>query len=38
MVLDSSRKLYYEDIEILENLENKKSIVLLNKTDLATTN
>ncbi len=34
MVLDSSRKLDTEDIEILENLKNKKSIVLLNKTDL----
>ncbi len=34
MVLDSSRKLDYEDIEILEQLKNKKSIVLLNKTDL----
>ena len=34
MVLDSSRKLDCEDIEILENLKNKKSIVLLNKTDL----
>lgn len=34
MVLDSSRKLSQEDIEILENLENKKTIVLLNKTDL----
>lgn len=34
MVLDSSRKLTEEDIEILEGLKNKKSIVLLNKTDL----
>lgn len=34
MVLDSSRKLSDEDIQILENLTNKKTIVLLNKTDL----
>lgn len=34
MVLDSSRKLDKEDLEILENLQNKKTIVLLNKTDL----
>lgn len=34
MVLDSSRKLCDEDIDILEKLENKKTIVLLNKTDL----
>ncbi|MDB8790801.1 tRNA uridine-5-carboxymethylaminomethyl(34) synthesis GTPase MnmE [Romboutsia sp. 1001216sp1] len=34
MVLDSSRNLSDEDIEILENLENKKTIVILNKTDL----
>jgi tRNA modification GTPase len=34
MVLDSSRNLDKEDIEILETLENKKTIVLLNKTDL----
>ena len=34
MVLDSSRPLSQEDREILETLENKKTIVLLNKTDL----
>lgn len=34
MVLDSSRQLSDEDLEILANLENKKTIVLLNKTDL----
>ncbi|MEG1287480.1 MAG: tRNA uridine-5-carboxymethylaminomethyl(34) synthesis GTPase MnmE [Clostridium sp.] len=34
MVLDASRKLTQEDIEILEKLENKKTLVLLNKTDL----
>ena len=34
MVLDASRKLSQEDTEILENLENKKTIVLLNKMDL----
>ena len=34
MVLDASRKLSEEDIEILESLENKKTIVLLNKIDL----
>ena len=34
MVLDSSRKLSEEDIEILESLKNKKTIVLLNKIDL----
>lgn len=34
MVLDSSRKLAEEDIEILESLKNKKTIVLLNKIDL----
>ena len=34
MVLDSSRHLSQEDREILETLENKKTIVLLNKTDL----
>ena len=34
MVLDASRKLSEEDMEILETLENKKTIVLLNKTDL----
>ncbi|MGL5692824.1 MAG: tRNA uridine-5-carboxymethylaminomethyl(34) synthesis GTPase MnmE, partial [Peptostreptococcaceae bacterium] len=34
MVLDSSRPLSKEDREILETLENKKTIILLNKTDL----
>ena len=34
MVLDASRKLAEEDIEILESLENKKTIVLLNKIHL----
>ncbi len=34
MVLDSSRELSSEDIDILEKLEDKKTIVLLNKTDL----
>lgn len=34
MVLDSSRKLDKEDIEILEKIQSKKTIVLLNKTDL----
>ena len=34
MVLDSSRPLSQEDREILETLEDKKTIVLLNKTDL----
>ena len=34
MVLDSSSKLNEDDIELLEKLENKKTIVLLNKTDL----
>ena len=34
MVLDASRKLSQEDMEILESLENKKTIVLLNKMDL----
>ncbi len=34
MVLDASRKLSQEDMEILENLKNKKTIVLLNKMDL----
>ena len=34
MVLDASRKLSEEDMEILENLKNKKTIVLLNKMDL----
>ena len=34
MVLDSSRPLSQEDREILETLEDKKTIVILNKTDL----
>ena len=34
MVLDASRKLSEEDMEILENLKNKKNIDLLNKMDL----
>lgn len=34
MVLDSSKKLSKEDIEILEELKNKKVIILLNKIDL----
>lgn len=34
MVLDASRKLSEEDIEILENLRDKQTIVLLNKNDL----
>ena len=34
MVLDASRKLSDEDLDILKNLENRKTIVLLNKTDL----
>ena len=34
MVLDASRELSPEDTEILEMLENKKTIVLLNKSDL----
>ena len=34
MVLDASRKLSQEDIEILESLKDKKTIVLLNKMDL----
>ena len=34
MVLDASRKLSEEDMEILESLKNKKTIVLLNKMDL----
>ena len=34
MVLDVSRKLSEEDMEILESLKNKKTIVLLNKMDL----
>lgn len=34
MVLDASRELSEEDMEILESLKNKKTIVLLNKMDL----
>ncbi|MCC0658162.1 tRNA uridine-5-carboxymethylaminomethyl(34) synthesis GTPase MnmE [Clostridioides sp. ES-S-0123-01] len=34
MVLDASRKLSEEDIEILKNLKDKQTIVLLNKNDL----
>ena len=34
MVLDAYRKLSEEDMEILESLKNKKTIVLLNKMDL----
>ena len=34
MVLDASRKLSEEDMESLESLKNKKTIVLLNKMDL----
>ena len=34
MVLDASRKLSEDDMEILESLKNKKTIVLLNKMDL----
>ena len=34
MVLDASRKLSEGDMEILESLKNKKTIVLLNKMDL----
>ena len=34
MVLDASRKLSEEDMEILESLKNKTTIVLLNKMDL----
>ena len=34
MVLDASRKLSEEDMEILESLKNKKTVVLLNKMDL----
>lgn len=34
MVIDASRKLSEEDMEILESLKNKKTIVLLNKMDL----
>nr|WP_330409779.1 tRNA uridine-5-carboxymethylaminomethyl(34) synthesis GTPase MnmE [Romboutsia maritimum] len=34
MVLDASNKLSDDDIEILQQIENKRTIVLLNKTDL----
>lgn len=34
MMLDSSRELTDEDIEILTYLDNKKSMILMNKTDL----
>ena len=34
MVLDASRKLSEEDMEILESLKNKKTIVLLNQIEL----
>lgn len=34
MMLDSSRELTDEDIDILTSLDNKKSIILMNKTDL----
>ncbi len=34
VVLDTSRELEDEDIEILENIDRKKSLVLLNKIDL----
>ncbi|WP_099189734.1 tRNA uridine-5-carboxymethylaminomethyl(34) synthesis GTPase MnmE [Tepidibacter mesophilus] len=34
LVLDASRGLSVEDIDILENTENKNTIVLVNKTDL----
>ena len=36
IVLDASRKLSEEDINILEDAKDKKAIVLINKTDLAT--
>ncbi len=36
MVLDSSKNLSQEDLEILQELRNKKTIVLLNKIDLDT--
>ena len=35
VVLDSSRPLDQEDIQILENIDQTKSLVILNKTDLA---
>lgn len=35
LVLDASRCLSIEDIDILENVKNKNTIVLINKTDLA---
>ena len=34
IVLDSSKPLTDEDLEILENVRSKKTIVLLNKIDL----
>ncbi|CAH2215344.1 tRNA uridine-5-carboxymethylaminomethyl(34) synthesis GTPase MnmE [Tepidibacter aestuarii] len=34
LVLDASRKLSEEDIDILKNVKNKNTIVLINKTDL----
>ena len=34
MVLDASRKLSEEDVDTLESIKNKKTIVLLNKVDL----
>ncbi|WFD10283.1 tRNA uridine-5-carboxymethylaminomethyl(34) synthesis GTPase MnmE [Tepidibacter hydrothermalis] len=34
LVLDASRELSVEDIDILENVKNKNTIVLINKTDL----
>ncbi len=37
-VFDSSKKLNDEDKEILEILQNKKAIIILNKTDLPTAN
>ena len=35
VVLDSSRPLDQEDIQILENIDRAKSLVIINKTDLA---
>lgn len=35
VVLDSSRPLDQEDIQILENIDQAKSLVIINKTDLA---
>ncbi len=34
IIIDSSKKIEYEDKEILETLKNKKGIILLNKNDL----